>query len=172
MSSSIENDILTMAQKISEYDVSVLFNPLFKKTYIDSYEVKINADCVTISKTLQYDMMTMPRSTGFFDDHLHKFHSPFVTTWNDQDVYNRQMLWYVGFTFNYSGKLLSVYITDSTAKTHSVLIGEKKLFIDDTYWLDIEDFHAKVFQSMTITTQQMFDLSFTSEILKIFNIGD
>lgn len=164
MSNAIEKDIHEMANKISEYDVSVFFNPLFKKSYIDSYEIKINADCVTFSKTFQYEDI---------GSHVRDYNNPFITQWTDTNgIYNRQKLWYVGFTFNYNGELKALCVTNNEGKTYSVLIGDKKLFVDDCHWVDIEDFHAKVFQSMTVTKQQLFDLSFTSEILKVFNIGD
>lgn len=170
MSNAIEKDILEMAQKLSEYDMSVFFNPLFKKSHIDTYEVKINADCVTLSKTFQYDDISFAHNIG---DHIHDYHNPFLQNWNDnKGIYSRQRLWYVGFTFNYNGELKAHCVTNNEGKTYSVLIGDKKLFIDDGYWIDIEEFHAKVFQSMTVTKQQLFDLSFTSEVLKVFNIGD
>lgn len=185
----LETLIQNITSELSEYDMTLFFNPAWTKNSFKSYKIDLQKDCVSFIYT--HDIIEEPtHRPGYNDFDLARKRyvkrSPngydyYIEVDSDSSIMDSYSQYYqesvqskvynysISYSFDKNGKLLSFNISHGSRVLYSLFVGNNKILINSKEWYNREDFEEKAFQQSLVSKRESFDIYFSSILLKSFN---
>ncbi len=160
----LERGVNEFVQVISEWDVSVFSYNRKKDFEYKGVHFFITDNLITLQSKIEMfgsldPIYRQPYSDPYKENIARMFE-------NRTRQYTRN---YFGtFDFTKKGSLVGYTIsTESFTSIHSVILGEKKMLVNNEDWLDRENFHEYAFQHSVANPKEPFDVFFISNVLRM-----